>query len=104
MRIVLPPRIDPNAVASGDPAAVVTLGGETMGTMWRLLYATRDVPGAQRLGEAVQARLDDLVAQMSHWARLGAGALQPLHTGQLERVAARFRGGDGHGFAYRRLE
>lgn len=68
MHIVLPPRIDPDAVASGDSAAVVTLGGETMGTMWRLLYATRDVPGAQRLGEAVQARLDDLVAQMSHWA------------------------------------
>ncbi|WP_322965134.1 FAD:protein FMN transferase [Sphingomonas fuzhouensis] len=67
MRIVLPPRIDPNAVARGDPAAVVTLGGETMGTMWRLLYATRDVPGAQDVGEAVQARLDDLVAQMSHW-------------------------------------
>ena len=67
MRIVLPPRIDPNAVARGDPAAVVTLGGETMGTMWRVLYATRDVPGAQAVGAAVQARLDDLVAQMSHW-------------------------------------
>lgn len=68
MRIVLPPRIDPNAVASGDPMAVVTLGGETMGTMWRVLYATRDVPGAAAVGAAVQARLDDLVAQMSHWA------------------------------------
>ncbi|QXT37536.1 FAD:protein FMN transferase [Sphingomonas sanguinis] len=68
MRIVLPPRIDPNAVASGDPAAIVTLGGETMGTMWRVRYATRDVAGAQGVGEAVQARLDDLVAQMSHWA------------------------------------
>ena len=67
MHIVLPPRIDPDAVASGDPAAVVTLGGETMGTMWRVLYATRDVHGAQGVGAAVQARLDDLVAQMSHW-------------------------------------
>ena len=68
MRIVLPPRIDPNAVANGDPAAIVTLGGETMGTMWRVLYATCDVPGAQGVGASVQARLDDLVAQMSHWA------------------------------------
>ncbi|WP_428969077.1 FAD:protein FMN transferase [Sphingomonas sp. Xoc002] len=68
MRIVLPPRIDPNAVANGDPAAIVTLGGETMGTMWRVLYATCDVPGAQGVGATVQARLDDLVAQMSHWA------------------------------------
>ena len=68
MRIVLPPRIDPHAVAHGDPVTVVTLGGETMGTLWRVLYATRDVPGVQRVGEAVQARLDDLVAQMSHWA------------------------------------
>jgi thiamine biosynthesis lipoprotein ApbE len=68
VRVVLPPRIDPAAVANGDPAAVVTLGGETMGTMWRVLYATRDVPGAQGVGVAVQARLDDLVAQMSHWA------------------------------------
>jgi len=67
MRIILPPRIDPNAVACGDPAAVVTLGGETMGTMWRVLYATRDVPAAQGVGAAIQARLDDLVAQMSHW-------------------------------------
>lgn len=68
MRIVLPPRIDPDGVANGDPAAVVTLGGETMGTMWRVLYATRDVTGAQGVGAAVQARLDELVAQMSHWA------------------------------------
>jgi len=68
VRIVLPPRIEPDAVANGDPAAVVTLGGETMGTMWRVLYATRDVTGAQGVGAAVQARLDDLVAQMSHWA------------------------------------
>jgi thiamine biosynthesis lipoprotein ApbE len=68
VRIVLPPRIDPNAMANGDPAAVVSLGGETMGTMWRVLYATGDVPGAQAVGAAVQARLDDLVAQMSHWA------------------------------------
>lgn len=56
-------------MAGHDPAAsVVTLGGETMGTMWRVLYATRDVPGAETVGVAVQARLDELVAQMSHWA------------------------------------
>lgn len=69
MRIVLPARIDPNAAANGDPAAaIVTLGGEAMGTMWRALYVTRDVPGAQAVGERLQERLDDLVAQMSHWA------------------------------------
>lgn len=68
MRIALPATIDPRAFASVDRAApIVTLGGETMGTTWRVLYAARDVD-AVRLDAAVRARLADLVAQMSHWA------------------------------------
>jgi thiamine biosynthesis lipoprotein ApbE len=68
MRVVLPPRIDPDVLAGHDPAAaIVTLGGETMGTMWRVVYATRDPGDGEAIGAALQARLDDLVVQMSHW-------------------------------------
>ena len=42
---------------------MVTLGGETMGTRWRVL-AVRPPRG---IDAAIRARLDTLVAQMSHW-------------------------------------
>jgi thiamine biosynthesis lipoprotein len=42
---------------------VVALGGETMGTTWRVL-AVAPPPG---LAAAIQARLDGLVAEMSHY-------------------------------------
>ena len=69
MRIALPTAIDPAAVADRDPAAaIVDLDGATMGTTWHVrLAAPRgfDV-GATRA--AIAARLDGIVAEMSHWA------------------------------------
>jgi len=67
MRFAVPP-LDPAAIAGLDPAArIADLGGETMGTSWHVRLAAGpalDLPG---LRAAIQARLDDLVAQMSHW-------------------------------------
>jgi thiamine biosynthesis lipoprotein len=68
MRIALPAVIDAAALAGIDRAAPVReLVGETMGTRWRVLFASRDVDAAA-LHRAIVARLADLVAQMSHWA------------------------------------
>ncbi|MBB3694277.1 FAD:protein FMN transferase [Sphingomonas sp. BK580] len=65
-RIALPPTIDPAALASHDPAArVERIGGETMGTTWRVRYAGRVAPEAA--AAAITARLAALVDQMSHW-------------------------------------
>lgn len=44
---------------------MVTLDGATMGTTWRVLYAAHVPAGEVRA--AIEARLDDLVAQLSHW-------------------------------------
>lgn len=52
-----------------DPARLQSLAGQTMGTHWSLRL---DNPRMLPLGEvraAVEAVLDDVVAQMSHWAR-----------------------------------
>jgi len=68
MRIAVPARIDAGALAGLDPAArVADLAGETMGTCWRARIAAP--PGFDRAAatQVIQARLDDLVAQMSHW-------------------------------------
>lgn len=68
MRIAVPPQIDGRALAGLDPAArIIDLAGETMGTYWRArLAATPNVDPAG-VRDAIQARLDGLVAQMSHW-------------------------------------
>lgn len=68
-RIAVPPQIDANALAAHDPSApVVTLSGATMGTTWQVQAAIPARPaGAGALTEAIQGRLDDLCAQMSHW-------------------------------------
>lgn len=53
--------------ASATPPATDTLGGGTMGTTWQVRAAlprTRDLQGWHA---GVQARLDAVVAQMSHW-------------------------------------
>lgn len=68
MRIALPPRLDPAALATHDPdAIVVTLDGTTMGTGWTVRYAAPSAHDAEPVRHAIEARLADLVAQMSHW-------------------------------------
>ena len=60
--------IDAAAVADRDPAAaIVDLRGETMGTTWHVrLAAPRDIDLVATRA-AVAARLDGIVAEMSHW-------------------------------------
>jgi len=69
MRIAVPAILDADALAGHDPAArIADLAGETMGTGWHVRLAAgpdRDLAG---LRAAIQRRLDDIVAQMSHWA------------------------------------
>jgi thiamine biosynthesis lipoprotein len=61
--------IEASALTGFDPAArIADLSGETMGTYWSVRLAAGpdlDLPG---LRAAIQARLDDLDAQMSHWS------------------------------------
>ena len=64
MRVAVPLALDPAALAGLDPrAAVTTLGGDTMGTTWRVRVAG----AADGLGGAIATRLAGLVAEMSHW-------------------------------------
>lgn len=68
MRIAVPP-IDPAALAGIDPhARLHDLAGETMGTLWRVRITLPAGRAPDGLQAAIQARLDGLVAQMSHWA------------------------------------
>ncbi|WP_313441975.1 FAD:protein FMN transferase [Novosphingobium sp.] len=68
MRLAVPLEIDREALADWrQDAPIVELGGETMGTSWRLRLAA---PGGFDRGltlRAIEARLEDIVAQMSHW-------------------------------------
>ena len=68
MRIALPAVIDAAAVAARDPAAaILALDGETMGTTWRVLFARPARLDVAALRARIVARLDGLVAEMSHW-------------------------------------
>ena len=70
LRIAVPEAVDPAVFRSFDPRArVVDLAGDTMGTTWQVraalpLVLERD---AARLQALVQARLEDIVADLSHW-------------------------------------
>lgn len=67
-RVALPDRVDEAALRAHDPALpLVTMQGETMGTLWRLHAVPPRAVAPMAIREAVQARLDALVAQMSHW-------------------------------------
>ncbi len=67
-RLAVPERLEPDALKGFDPgAAIVELDGETMGTTWRVRLALPRGRAADALRPAIQARLDDIVAQMSHW-------------------------------------
>lgn len=67
-RVAVPETVDPQALAAFDPnAPVVTLDGVTMGTSWRVKLALPVGRDHSAVGAAIQARLDCIVAQMSHW-------------------------------------
>lgn len=69
MRIALPAVIDPATLDARDPAAAITdLGGETMGTCWQVRAVLPSRLDAIAAHEAVTARLDGIVAEMSHWS------------------------------------
>lgn len=66
MRIAVPHHLSPVAC---DPAHIVhDLAGETMGTMWSLRLAAPVTLDTAAIHRAIAARLDALVAEMSHWA------------------------------------
>lgn len=68
MRIAVPERIDETALARFDRSApVVDCAGETMGTRWRVRLALPAGHDAAGLKAQIQARLDGIVAEMSHW-------------------------------------
>lgn len=67
VRVALPPVIDAEAMRGLDPKAdMLMLQGQTMGTIWRV-RAVWPRGDADRVEVAIVARLDDLIAQMSHW-------------------------------------
>jgi len=68
VRIAVPSQIDASALAGLDPAArIADFAGETMGTYWRVRVAAPPAFDRTAMMQAIQARLDDLVVQMSHW-------------------------------------
>lgn len=67
-RLAVPEKLDPHALRGFDRgAAIADLQGETMGTRWRVRLALPRGCGIGPLREAIQRRLDEIVAQMSHW-------------------------------------
>mgnify|MGYP003581601207 FL=1 len=56
-------------LAGLDPSSrLADLAGETMGTYWKVRLAAPPLIDLMMLAEAVQARLDGLVEEMSHWS------------------------------------
>ena len=69
MRIALPAVISAAALAACDPAArIVDLGGETMGTRWTVRAVLPAGLPVGAVATAIGARLDGIVAEMSHWS------------------------------------
>lgn len=70
MRILVPPALSPLAIASREPnAPVESLGGYTMGTSWSARFVLPPALGLSlpAIEAAIQQRLGDVIAQMSHW-------------------------------------
>jgi len=53
---------------AADPAQLQSLQGETMGTRWQLRFANPEMQPLAAVRAIVQAQLDLVIAQMSHWA------------------------------------
>lgn len=67
-RLAVPLQLDAGCFADWRQGArVVELGGETMGTTWRLRLAEPQEFDRAATARAIAARLEDIVAQMSHW-------------------------------------
>jgi FAD:protein FMN transferase len=67
MRLAVP-EIDPATIATWRrDAPVMTLGGETMGTTWSVKLAVPPAFDQAATRAAIEARLEDILAQMSHW-------------------------------------
>lgn len=89
--VLVPPSAPLRPAPAG--ASIHRLAGESMGCTWRLLLARGEPAAAPALAlvqSGVQATLDDVVAQMSHWDagselsrfnRLPAGQAQTLSPG-----------------------
>ena len=86
--MALPATISPDALAGLSPGVAITdFGGETMGTRWSVRAVVPATIAPARLRSAIVARLDRIVAEMSHWLptstlsrfnRLAAGQSMPL--------------------------
>ncbi len=92
MRIALPAVIDVDALAICDPAVAITdLAGETMGTRWSVRCVLPSRLTADGMRAAITARLDNLVAQMSHWSTTSDLAMfNRSPTGHWTRLPADF--------------
>lgn len=67
-RVAVPERLAPDMLEGFDPAArVVELSGPTMGTHWRVRLALSPGRDLDPVRSAIEARLDDIVIEMSHW-------------------------------------
>jgi thiamine biosynthesis lipoprotein len=67
MRLAVP-EIDPRVLVGWHPdTRVIALSGATMGTSWHVRIAHPSDAMVQTLRPTIQARLDKLVLEMSHW-------------------------------------
>lgn len=68
MRIAVPHEIDATSLATWRRGAeIVDMGGDTMGTTWRVKIASPLGFDPAAMQRAIEARLEAIVAQMSHW-------------------------------------
>jgi FAD:protein FMN transferase len=68
VRLAVPLAIDPAALEGWRPGApLVDLGGETMGTTWHVRLAEPEAFVRAALEQAIAARLEAILAGMSHW-------------------------------------
>ncbi|MCJ2186890.1 FAD:protein FMN transferase [Novosphingobium beihaiensis] len=68
MRLAVPLEIDPAALADWrQDVPLARLDGETMGTTWHVCMACPPDLDSAAVEAAIAARLEDVLAQMSHW-------------------------------------
>ncbi|HEX7751992.1 MAG TPA: FAD:protein FMN transferase [Novosphingobium sp.] len=68
LRFAVPEQLGADMLAGFDPAATVAdLAGETMGTRWAVRLALPGGLDRDALARAIQARLDGIEQEMSHW-------------------------------------